>query len=77
MAPASTGSERRSRIAVISTDQTNKGMESSLMEEERMFMIVVMKLIAPRIEEAPARWRLKMARSIENPEWNRFPARGG
>jgi hypothetical protein len=55
MAPASTGNERRRRIAVISTDQTNRGMESSLMEEDRIFMMVVMKLMAPKIEDAPAR----------------------
>jgi hypothetical protein len=77
MAPASTGNERRRRIAVISTDQTNSGMESNLIEEERMFITVVIKLMAPRIEEAPAKCRLKMAKSIENPEWKRFPARGG
>jgi hypothetical protein len=33
-----------------------------------MLIMVVMKLIAPRIEEAPARWRLKIDRSIEAPE---------
>jgi len=77
IAPASTGKESSSRIAVINTDQTKSGMESSLIEEDRMFMMVVIKLMAPRIEEAPARCRLKIAKSIENPEWNRFPARGG
>lgn len=40
-------------------------------------MIVVMKLIAPRIEDTPARWREKMVRSTEAPAWARFPARGG
>jgi len=29
--------------------------------------MVVMKLIAPRIELAPARWSEKMARSIDGP----------
>lgn len=68
MAPASTGRERRRRTAVISTDHANKGIASKFMEGARMFKIVVMKLIAPRIEEAPARWRLKIARSTETPE---------
>lgn len=77
MAPAKTGNERRRRIAVIRTDHTNRGIESRDIEEERMFKMVVMKLIAPRIEEAPAKCNLKIARSTENPEWNMFPARGG
>lgn len=42
-----------------------------------MLMIVVIKLIAPRIEDTPARWREKMAKSTEAPAWARFPARGG
>jgi hypothetical protein len=77
MAPASTGKDRRSSTAVISTDHTNRGIESNLLVEDRMFMIVVMKLMAPRMEEAPARCNLKIARSTEIPEWNRFPASGG
>jgi hypothetical protein len=77
MAPASTGKDSRSSTAVISTDHTNRGIESNLLVEERMFMIVVMKLMAPKMEEAPARCNLKIARSTEIPEWNRFPASGG
>lgn len=42
-----------------------------------MLMAVVMKLIAPRIEETPARWREKIARSTEAPAWARLPASGG
>jgi len=42
-----------------------------------MLITVVMKLMAPKIEEAPARWRLKMERSTEAPEWARLEARGG
>jgi hypothetical protein len=34
-----------------------------------MLKIVAMKLIAPIIDEAPARCRLKIARSTEGPEW--------
>jgi hypothetical protein len=33
-----------------------------------MFKIVVMKFIAPKIDEIPARCRLKMAKSIDAPE---------
>lgn len=42
-----------------------------------MLMIVVMKLIAPRMEETPARWREKIVKSTEAPAWARFPASGG
>lgn len=68
MAPASTGRERRRRTAVINTDQANRGTVSNVIEEDRMFRIVVMKLIAPRIDEAPAKCKLKIARSTEMPE---------
>lgn len=40
-------------------------------------MIVVIKLIAPRIDDTPARCREKMVKSTEAPEWARFPASGG
>jgi hypothetical protein len=42
-----------------------------------MFSIVVMKFIAPRIDEIPAKCRLKMAKSIEPPEWNSILDSGG
>jgi len=50
------------------TDHTNRGIESKFIEDDRMFMMVVMKLIAPRMEEAPAKCKLKIARSTEMPE---------
>lgn len=42
-----------------------------------MLIAVVMKLIAPRIDEIPARCSEKMARSTEAPAWARLPASGG
>jgi len=68
IAPARTGRDRSNRTAVIITDHTNSGMESKFIDIGRIFKIVVMKLMAPRIEEAPARWSLKIARSTEIPE---------
>lgn len=38
---------------------------------------VVIKLIAPKIDETPAKWRLKIARSTEHPEWAILEDRGG
>ena len=77
IAPANTGRDKRSRTAVISTDHTNSGIESRDIEADRIFIMVVIKLIAPRMEEAPARCRLKIAKSTEIPEWNKLPANGG
>ena len=42
-----------------------------------MLIIVVIKLIAPRIEETPARWREKMVKSTEAPACAKFPDKGG
>jgi len=64
MAPARTGRDKSKRIAVINTDQTNSGTISNFMLIGRMFKIVVIKLIAPRIEEAPAKCREKIVMSI-------------
>lgn len=74
---ASTGSDRSRRTAVIRTDQTNRGVWYCEMAGGFMLIAVVMKLIAPRIDEMPARWSEKMARSTEAPAWAKLPARGG
>lgn len=74
---ASTGSDRRSSTAVISTDHTNSGVWYCDRAGGFMLIAVVMKLIAPRMEEIPARCREKIARSTEAPAWARFPASGG
>jgi hypothetical protein len=55
IAPARTGRESKRRRAVIPTDQTNKGIRSKVILGARILIIVVIKLIAPRIDEAPAR----------------------
>jgi len=54
IAPASTGSDSKRRIAVKNTDHTNKGVRSHVIPTVRMLIIVVKKLTAPKIEEAPA-----------------------
>jgi len=38
---------------------------------------VVIKLIAPKIDEAPAKCNEKMAKSTDGPAWAMFEARGG
>jgi hypothetical protein len=54
IAPAKTGRDKSKRIAVNNTDHTNKGIMSIVIPDERMFKIVVIKLIAPKMEDAPA-----------------------
>jgi len=77
IAPANTGNERRRRIAVKKTLQTNKGIWSQDIPEDRILIIVVIKFTAPRIEEAPARCKLKIDRSTDLPAWARLAERGG
>lgn len=40
-------------------------------------MMVVIKLIAPKMEEIPAKCREKIVRSTEGPAWAKLPASGG
>src|SRR3546814_7174423 len=67
IAPASTGTASNSRKAVISIDQTNNGILCRVMPGARMLKIVVMKLIAPRIEDAPAKCSEKITISTAAP----------
>lgn len=55
MPAARTGSERRRRTAVIRTAHTNRGVWYWEIAGGFMLMMVVIKLIAPRIEEIPAK----------------------
>lgn len=64
---ANTGSERRRRMAVTRTAQMKRGVWYWEVAGGFMLIIVVIKLIAPRIEETPARWREKIVRSTDAP----------
>lgn len=77
MAPASTGRARSKSSTVMPTDQINKGTRSNCMPIERIFIIVVIKFSAPRIEETPAKCREKIAKSTDGPACAIFLARGG
>jgi len=69
IAPASTGKDNKSKKAVINTDQTNNGVRFAVIPGARILLIVTIKLIAPKIEDTPAKCREKMAQSTEPPEW--------
>jgi len=68
IAPASTGRANKSKVAVINTDQTKRGIFSSVMDGARMFIIVEIKFTAPKIEDAPATCSEKIVRSTAGPE---------
>jgi hypothetical protein len=68
IAPAKTGNDNSNKNAVIKTDQTNSGILCIFIPGLRMLKIVVIKLIAPKIEEAPAKCKLKIAKSTDGPE---------
>jgi len=61
--PAKTGKDNNNKIAVIKIDQTNKGILSKVKPPCRPLIIVVIKFIAPPIEDAPAKCKLKIPRS--------------
>jgi len=52
---------------VKKTDQTNKGTRCQNILGVRILIIVVIKLIAPKIEDAPAKCKLKIAKSTAGP----------
>ena len=74
---ARTGKERSSRMAVMRTDHTNRVVWYCDSAGGFMLMMVVIKLMAPRMEETPAKCNEKMARSTDAPAWARLPAKGG
>lgn len=62
---------------MIFKDQTNNGTRSSRRPSGRILIIVVMKLIDPRIEEVPAKCNEKIAKSTDGPAWAMLLASGG
>src|ERR1700749_3628983 len=77
MAPAKTGRESRRRTTVIVTAHTNKGIRSSVSPCHRILITVVIKFTAPKIDEAPAKCKEKIAKSTEGPACAIFLAKGG
>ena len=62
---------------MIRTAQTKRGVWYWEIAGDFILIIVVIKLIAPRMDDTPARWREKIVKSTEAPAWARLPARGG
>jgi hypothetical protein len=64
-------------MAVITTDQTNKGIRSNVIPLDRILITVVIKFTAPRIDEIPAKCKEKIAKSTDAPAWAILEDRGG
>lgn len=52
---------------MITTAHTNSGIRSRRSPDQRILITVVIKLMAPKIEDAPAKWSEKIARSTDGP----------
>jgi hypothetical protein len=77
IAPANTGKDRSNRIAVKKTDHTKSGVRSHVIPADRILIIVVIKFTAPKIDEAPAKCKLKIDKSTEAPACAIPAERGG
>ena len=77
IAPANTGRDNRSKIAVRNTAQTNNGIWSIVIPAARILITVVIKFTAPRIDDTPAKCKEKIPMSTEAPAWAIPLARGG
>lgn len=77
IAPANTGNDSSKSTTVMVTAHTNSGMRSNCIPCHRMLITVVIKLIAPKIDDAPAKCKEKIARSTDGPACAMFEDRGG
>lgn len=75
--PANTGNESNNKKAVIKTAHTNKGNLCISNLGALIFTIVVIKLIAPKREETPAKCNENIAKSTDPPECASIPDNGG
>jgi hypothetical protein len=68
IAPARTGKLNSNKKAVIKIDQTNKGNLFISIPRHRILNIVTIKLIAPAIEDTPAKCNENIPASTDAPE---------
>lgn len=68
IAPANTGNDNNNNIAVTNRDQTKRERRSKVRPGARMLIMVVRKLVAPNMEDKPAKCKLKITKSTEPPE---------
>jgi hypothetical protein len=75
--PANTGTDNNNSNTVKIILQANKGIRSKVNVTTRILYLVVNILTAPKIEDAPARCNLKMAKSTLLPECPSLLLKGG
>ena len=75
--PDNRGKDKSNNKAVITTDHTNKGIRSKVINVDRILITVVIKFTAPKIGETQAKWREKIAKSSDAPPWAIPEDRGG
>jgi hypothetical protein len=69
IAPARTGKDKTNKKAVTITDQTKSATRSVAIPRLFILLIVTIKLIAPAIEDTPAKCNEKILKSTAAPEW--------
>lgn len=67
IAPAKTGKDNTNKKTVTKTDQTKRFMCSKEIDLLRIFLTVHIKLIPPKIELTPAKCKLKITKSTQDP----------
>lgn len=75
--PANTGRDSNNKITVINNLQEKRGKSSYCAPGFLNLMKEQMKLIPPIIDETPAKWREKIARSTESELLNFHEVKGG
>jgi hypothetical protein len=68
IAPAKTGKDKTNKNAVTNTDQTKRGSLFISIPLALILYIVTIKLIAPAIDETPAKCKEKIPISTAAPE---------
>lgn len=77
IAPASTGSDNKSKTAVTQTPQAKRGILYIAMPVAFIFIMVLIKLIAPSNDEAPAKCKENIPISTAGPECAAMALNGG
>lgn len=77
IAPANTGKDKIKSIAVIKIDQGKSGIWLIFILLGIIFKIVQIKLIAPKIDEIPAKCNEKIVKSTEILLWAMLLDKGG
>ena len=76
-APANTGSDNKRRIEVKKIDQENKEISSKEKFIEENEKKVLIKLIAPAIDETPAKCKEKIPKSLDKEGLKLIEVNGG